>query len=125
MTRKTWIQTAATLALLRALTLCAYAQEPAAAASFGEGKSAVHARTVRGGSPFGFESRMSKAVGLTAEQRDTVRGLMAEQRQQRTAIQEQTDSKIRAILNADQQKKFDLFLADQKKFRTARFKKSS
>lgn len=125
MTRKTWIHTAATLALLRAFALCAYAQEPAATAPFGETKTAIHSRSVRGGSPFGFESRMSKAVGLSAEQRDTVKGLMAEQRQQRTAIQEQTDSKIRAILNADQQKKFDAFLADQKKYRASGAKKSS
>jgi Spy/CpxP family protein refolding chaperone len=124
MTKKTWLHTAAILALLRAFTLGAHAQEPTAVSAIGE-QPAAHSRTMRGGSPFGFESRLSKAVGLTPEQRDAVKGLMAQQRQQRSAIQEQTDTKIRAILNPDQLKKFDTFLADQKKFHVSRSKKSS
>ena len=54
---------------------------------------------------------------LTPEQRDSVRGLLAEQRQQSQALREQTDAKIRALLNADQQKKFDTMLTEQKERR--------
>jgi len=111
MQKKTWFHTAVAVALLHAFALGAYAQDVPAAAA--------------GRNSFGFEGRMSKAVGLTPEQRDTVKGLMAEQRQQRTAIQEQTDGKIRALLNPEQQKKFDAFLSQQKQFRASRFKKSS
>ena len=78
----------------------------------------------RGGRPargaFGFVSTLEQKVGLTPEQRDSVRGLLAEQRQKSQALREETDSKIRALLNPDQQKKFDGVLAGQK----ARFAKN-
>ena len=67
---------------------------------------------------FGFVSTLERKVGLTPEQRDSVRGLLAEQRQKSQALREETDGKIRAILNPEQQKKFDEVLAEQK----ARFK---
>jgi hypothetical protein len=62
----------------------------------------------------GFVSTLERKVGLTPEQRDSVRGLLAEQRQKSQALREETDSKIRAILNPEQQKKFDAVLAEQK-----------
>jgi len=59
-------------------------------------------------------SILERKVGLTPEQRDAVRGLLAEQRQKSQALREETDGKIRAILNPEQQKKFDEVLAQQK-----------
>jgi hypothetical protein len=70
------------------------------------------ARSGRGS--YGFIATLERQVGLTPEQRDAVRGLLAEQRQKSQAMREETDSKIRAILNPDQQKKFDAVLAEQK-----------
>jgi hypothetical protein len=63
---------------------------------------------------YGFVSTLEQKVGLTPEQRDAVRGLLAEQRQKSQAVREETDGKIRAILNPEQQKKFDEVLAEQK-----------
>lgn len=63
---------------------------------------------------FGFIATLEQKVGLTPEQHDAVRGLLAEQRQKSQALREDTDSKIRAMLNPEQQKKFDAVLADQK-----------
>ncbi len=63
---------------------------------------------------FGFASTLEHKVGLTPEQRDAVRGLLAEQRQKSQALREETDSKIRGLLNPEQQKKFDEVLAEQK-----------
>src|SRR5262245_49486186 len=63
---------------------------------------------------FGFVATLEKRVGLTPEQRDAVRGLLADQRQKSQALRQETDSKIRGLLNADQQKKFDDVLAEQK-----------
>ena len=76
------------------------------------------ARSGRG--MYGFVSTLERQVGLTPEQRDSVRGLLAEQRQNSQALREETDGKIRAILNPEQQKKFDEVLAQQK----ARFARS-
>ena len=56
---------------------------------------------------FGFIATLERKVGLTPEQRDAVRGLLAEQRQKSQAMREETDGKIRALLNPEQQKKFD------------------
>jgi Spy/CpxP family protein refolding chaperone len=70
------------------------------------------AKTGRG--VYGFVSTLERKVGLTPEQRDAVRGLLAEQRQKSQALREETDGKIRAILNPEQQKKFDEVLAEQK-----------
>ncbi len=63
---------------------------------------------------FGYAARLEKEVGLTPEQRDGVRGLLAEQRQKSQAIREETDARIRALLNIEQQKKFDAFKAQNK-----------
>ncbi len=62
----------------------------------------------------GFISTLEQKVGLTPEQRDSVRGLLADQRQKTQAMREETDSKIRALLTPEQQKKFDDVLAAQK-----------
>jgi len=62
----------------------------------------------------GFLAGLDRTVGLTPEQRDAVRGLLAQQRQASQAAREQTDVKIRAVLTPDQQKKFDSYLAQQK-----------
>jgi hypothetical protein len=63
---------------------------------------------------FGFAATLEHRVGLTPEQRDAVRGLLAEQRQKSQALRAETDGKIRGLLNADQQKKFDDVVAEQK-----------
>jgi hypothetical protein len=63
---------------------------------------------------YGFVSTLEREVGLTPEQTDTVRGLLAAQRQKSQAMREETDGKIRALLNPEQQKKFDEVLAEQK-----------
>ncbi len=89
-----------------------------------------------GGPTGGFQSRLEKAVGLSPDQRETVSGLLAQQREEMktlrenftpkmTAVQESTDAKIRAVLNAEQQKKFDAFLAKQKQARKSKSRKSS
>ncbi len=62
----------------------------------------------------GFVSALERQVGLTPEQRDAVRGLLAAQREKSKALREETDGKIRAMLNADQQKKFDQVVIEQK-----------
>lgn len=63
---------------------------------------------------FGFVSTLEKKVGLSPEQRDAVRGLLAEQRQKSQSLRQETDGKIRQILTGEQQKKFDEVLAEQK-----------
>jgi hypothetical protein len=63
---------------------------------------------------FGFAAALDRRLGLTPEQKDAVHGLLAQQHQESTALREQTDQKIRALLNNDQQKKFDSMLAEQK-----------
>jgi hypothetical protein len=73
---------------------------------------------------YGFVATLEKKVGLTPEQRDAIRGLLAEQRQKSQALREDTDNKIRAMLNPDQQKKFDEVVAEQKS-RFARNKQSA
>ena len=70
------------------------------------------ARTGRGA--FGFIATLERQVGLTPEQQDAVRGLLADQRQKSQALREETDGKIRAMLNPEQQKKFDGVVAQQK-----------
>jgi hypothetical protein len=63
---------------------------------------------------YGFAATLERQVGLTPEQRDAVRGLLAEQRQKSQAMRQETDDKIRALLNPEQQKKFDAVLSEQK-----------
>jgi hypothetical protein len=93
-----------TVLMLAGLASWGIAQEMPAARS--------NAKAGRGN--VGFVATLEHKVGLTPEQRDAVRGLLAEQRQKSQALREETDAKIRAILNPDQQKKFDDVLAEQK-----------
>jgi hypothetical protein len=121
---KHWLQASASLLLVPAFVWVAYAAEPAARqAGGGRGIAA-------------FQARLDKAVGLTAEQQETVRGLLAQQGQdmrslregvdaKMAAIRDQTDGKIRALLNAEQQKKFDAFSLKQKQARKAKRSKPS
>jgi len=119
MQKKHWLQAALGLVVIPALTILTHAKDPALP-------------TARTG---GFQLRIEKAVGLTPEQKEAVRGMLAQQREElRTlresynpkfaAIQEQTDSKIRSLLSPEQQKKFDMFLAKQKQARSSRRKAS-
>ena len=131
MQKKHWLHTAVSLMLVRALVLTAFAQEPmppaAAVANPGPAKSvsAAHSRYGSGRGSFGFQGQLEKAVGLTPEQRDAVHGLTAQQREQLASVREQTDGKIRALLNVEQQKKFDAFLEQQKQERSARYRRAS
>jgi hypothetical protein len=68
----------------------------------------------------GFVATLERKVGLTPEQRDAVRGLLAQQRQQFQTLRQETDSKIRELLNPEQQKKFDQVISEQKARRTGR-----
>jgi len=74
----------------------------------------------RRGAGFGFLATIDRSVGLSPEQRDTIKGLMAQQREEMRKIRETTDVKIRAVLTGEQQKKFDAFLAEQKAKRSTR-----
>ena len=53
---------------------------------------------------FGFVSTLEHKVGLTPEQIDSVRGILAAQRQKSQALRQETDVKIRALplLNPEQ-----------------------
>ena len=104
MNRKHWTASCMTILMVAGLSAMSVAQDGAAAAR--------SARSGRGA--FGFIATLERQVGLTPEQRDAVRGLLADQRQKSQALREDTDGKIRAMLNPDQQKKFDAVLADQK-----------
>ena len=111
MNRRCWNSSWMTVLMVAGLASMSVAQDvPAAARS--------NMQSGRG--MYGFASMLERQVGLTPEQRDSVRGLLAEQRQKSQALREDTDGKIRAILNPDQQKKFDNVLAEQK----ARFARS-
>ncbi len=93
-----------TILMVAGMASVSMAQDlPDAARSAGSGRGA-----------FGFVSILEHKVGLTPEQLDTVRGLLAAQRQKSQAMREETDGKIRALLNPEQQTKFDDVLADQK-----------
>lgn len=61
-----------------------------------------------------FVSRLSRQLSLNAEQQDAVQGLLASQRQQMAEVRSQTDAKIRAMLNPEQQVKFDNLQAKRK-----------
>jgi hypothetical protein len=105
MQKKHWLHAAVVLSVVRAMVISsAFAQDVPAAASAKYGRA-------------GFQTQLDSAVGLTPEQRDSVRGLLAQQHRDRLAMQEQTDTKIRAMLSPEQQKKFDAFLAQQKQSR--------
>jgi len=92
-----------TLLMVAGLATMSVAQDMSAAAGARSGRGA-----------FGFIATLERSVGLTPEQRDAVRGLLAEQRQKSQALREETDGKIRAMLNPEQQKKFDAVLAQLK-----------
>jgi len=141
MKMKRWLHAYLSLVLVRALVLTAYAQDaviPSVGAQPGLSvkASAARSRFGAGRGYTGFQSRLERTVGLTPEQRDTVHGLLAQQHQELqtlrdsmapkySAIQEDTDAKIRALLTPDQQKKFDAFLAQQKQARSARYHRAS
>ncbi len=93
-----------TIMMLAGLAAWSFAQEvPAARHAAGSPRGAM-----------GFVSTLDKRVGLTGEQRDAVRGLLAEQRQKSLALRQEIDGKIRGLLNVEQQKKFDVLKAEQK-----------
>jgi hypothetical protein len=104
MKQKHWKLSWTTILMVAGLSAMSLAQDAPMAAR--------GARPARGS--FGFVSTLERRVGLTPEQRDAVRGLLADQRQKSQAIREDTDGKIRALLNPEQQKKFDEVLAEQK-----------
>jgi hypothetical protein len=110
MNQNQWKHRWMTVVMVAGLASVSLAQDMPAAARSG--------RSGAGG--FGFIATLEHRVGLTPEQRDTVRGLLADQRQKSQALREETDDKIRALLNPDQRKKFDDMLTEQK----ARFARS-
>ena len=110
MHRQCWKSGWMTVLVVTGMAMMSLAQDTPAAARA--------AKNGRGG--IGFVAILERKVGLTPEQRDSVRGLLAEQRQKSQALREETDHKIRAILNPEQQQKFDEVLAEQK----SRFAKS-
>ena len=81
------------------------------------GLAATPAPASKGRGGFGFLAGLDRSVGLTPEQKDSIRGLLAEQRQASQSLRQQTDEKIRAALTPVQQKKFDEFIAQQKNSR--------
>jgi hypothetical protein len=120
MSKKYWYHTLLGMIVLRGLAGSAIAQEPALppGAEGAAVSSHGHWNGVRGSN--GFVAMLEKTVGLSPEQQDTVRGLLSQQHEQVAALREQTDAKIRALLNPEQQKKFDAMLAKQKSSRTTR-----
>ena len=104
MHRPCWKSGWMTVLVVTSLATMSVAQDkPAAARAAKNGRGGV-----------GFVATLERKVGLTPEQRDSVRGLLAEQRQKSQALREETDHKIRALLNPEQQQKFDEVLAEQK-----------
>jgi hypothetical protein len=103
MNRRGWKSSWITVLVVAGVTGMSMAQDMPSARAANSGRGA-----------YGFVSTLERQVGLTPEQRDSVRGLLAEQRQKSQALREETDGKIRAILNPEQQKKFDQVLAQQK-----------
>lgn len=101
MMQKTWKQWVTGLVLIGGLSAAALAQDVAT-------QPRTHGRPMGG-----FAATLDRQVGLTPEQKDSVRGLLAEQRQKSQAMRDETDKKIRALLNPAQQTKFDALLAEQ------------
>ncbi len=97
-----------TILMMAGLASMSFAQElPAARGASGRGT-------------YGFVATLDHRVGLSPEQKDAVKGLLAEQREKSQSLRQNTDQKIRGLLNADQQKKFDEMLAQQKARRAAK-----
>ncbi len=120
-----WQYTVLSLCLLSGLNKLAVAQEAAPVVSHAA-VSASHSHRGRpaGRGGFGFAASLNRSLNLTPEQLDSVRGLLAQQHQETASLREQTDDKIRALLNGDQRKKFDAMLADQKEQRGRRSERS-
>ncbi len=93
MHRPCWKSGWMTVLFVTGLTAMSLAQDMPAAARA--------AKNSRGA--FGFAATLERKVGLTPEQR-----------QKSQALREETDRKIRAVLNPEQQQKFDEVLAEQK-----------
>ena len=103
------------LAFFGALASWSSAAQPSASLGADAPTASTSARMGRGRpGGFGFVGALRRDVGLTPEQEDAVRGILAQQREQTAAIRESTDKKIRALLNAEQQKKFDAVVAQFK-----------
>jgi hypothetical protein len=85
-----------------------------ASVSLAQEVPAAHAGMKTGRGAYGFVAMIDHKVGFSLEQKDAVRGLLAEQREKSRALRQETDRKIRGLLNPDQQKKFDAVLAEQK-----------
>jgi Spy/CpxP family protein refolding chaperone len=108
-----------TIVLLGVLGLSSVAlAAPSASPAAGDASSYGAYAGRRGRGSFGFIQTLQTRVGLTPEQGDAVRGLLADQRQQMNAIREKTDTKIRALLTSQQQPKFDQFISELKNRRT-------
>ena len=77
---------------------------------------AIHAAVPQPKPSFGFLAMLERQVGLNPEQTDAVRGILAQQRDAMQRVRQDTDVKIRALLNGDQQKKFDEMMARNRAF---------
>lgn len=136
------MQSVVSLMLIRAMVLSAFAQEPnlppAASSVPGPAVASRSHGSFRGAGRgyTGFQRRLEHALGLSPEQREAVHGLLAQQHEELQTlretmqpkyaeIQEQTDAKIRALLNPEQQKKFDALVAQQKQSRHVRSRRAS
>lgn len=119
-----WQQTLISLMLMGTLTLPCFATRAESSANKG-----AHKRSGMAGGWSRFEAKLDHTLGLSVEQKEAVRGLLAQQHQELRGlragiepkyqtIQEQTDAKIRALLNPEQQKKFDVMVAQQKEWRS-------
>ena len=128
MNERQWHQALASLILLGTLATVGMAQDGAAPAAAANINSPVSASSkwsrMKGNRPYGFLATLDQSLKLSPEQRDAVRGLLASQRQAAQELRQETDNKIRALLNSDQQKRFDALLAEQQSRRAARFQRS-
>ncbi|MFA5975754.1 MAG: hypothetical protein WC859_06245 [Elusimicrobiota bacterium] len=128
MQEKQWHQVLTSLIILGTLVTSGLAQEGTApAAAAGRSNAAAHSNWNRSNNSrpsYGFLALLDKTVNLSSEQHDAVRGLLAAQRQSMQSLRQETDSKIRALLNQDQQKHFDALLQEQQSRRAARFQRS-
>jgi hypothetical protein len=128
--KKQWYKPVVCLALLQAFGMGVYAQDPVLPVTSPVARPVIMQKSPRHfdrsvKNTNNFAARLEKAVGLTPEQREAVRGVLADQRQQHEAVQEQSNAKLRALLNPEQQTKFDTFIARQKQDRAARKRKTS
>ena len=128
MQERQWYQTLASLILLGTVVSIGMAQEGAPIAASPAASSRIGAaapkRSVRKAGTYGFLSLLDQRLVLSPEQQDSIRGLLASQRESMQSVREETDGKIRALLTPEQQKKFDALLAEQKSRRAQRFQRS-